>query len=320
MQLRKSICYSVLSLAAMIAGPAFADNRYVSKSGADSPTCGSSNANPCLAIGTAIANATAGGGYNRIIITSNGGFAEAITINSSTELDVLEGLVAFIAPPAGQSAITINAGVGDNIRMFNIYLAGNSGAALDGVRFNSGANLELHNAQIRGFGGVSVNFKPSGGSAANLLIDRSEIADSSTQCVMVQPNAMQANALVTNSLIHNCGTLGIRSDSQSLTTGFVKSHLINTRVFNIGASAVSALSGAGGGSARVTVEDSTLINAVTGAVANGAAATVVLNRATINGTTTGMSVAASGTIFSFGNNSLIFNGTNGPSPSPAPLQ
>lgn len=310
-----SKCCSLVALAAMAAGPTFADTRYVNKSGADSPTCGSTNATACLTISTALTNATTAGGYNRVIITSNGGFQEAVTVSSPTELNAMSDVVAFIAPPAGQTAITVNAGVNDGLRMFNIYLAGNSGAALDGVRFNSGGYLELHNAQIRGFGGVSVNFKPSGGSSATLLIDRSEIADGSAQCVLIQPNAMQASAVVNNSLIHNCGTLGLRSDSQLLTSGFVKATVVNSRIFNVGASAVSAFSGAGGGNARVWVEDSDLVNAVTGGVANGALATIVLNRATINGSSTGLSASAGGTIYSYGNSALQFNTNPGTLPT-----
>lgn len=311
----KSFGLLLIPLVAIIAVPASADTRYVSKAGADGPACGSTNANACLTIGTALTNATGAGGYNRIIITSNGGFQEAVTITSSTELNAMSDVVAFIAPPAGQSAVTVNGGTGDGVRMFNIYLAGSSGAALDGVRFNSGNYLELHNSQIRGFGGVSVNFKPSGGSAATLLIDRSEIADASAQCVLVQPNAMQASAVVNNSLIHNCGTLGLRSDSQLLTSGFVKTTVVNSRIFNVGASAVSALSGAGGGNARVWVEDSDLVNAVTGGVANGPLATIVLNRATINGSSTGLSAIGGGTIYSYGNSALQFNTVAGTVPT-----
>lgn len=315
MQLRQSLFCLALALTPALASSAFADNRYVSKSGTDSPTCGTNSATACLTIGTALTNASTAGGYNRIIIISSGGFQEAITITSSTELNTANDVLAFIAPPAGQTAITINAGVNDSVRMFNIYLAGSSGAALDAIRFNSGANLEIHNGQIRGFGGVTINFKPSGGTSANLLIDRTEIADATAQCVLLQPNAMQVSAVVNNSLIHNCGTLGLRSDSTLLSSGFVKAHIVNSRIFNIGASAVSAFSGFAGGNARVWVEDSDLVNAVTGGVSNGSLATLVLNRATVAGSTTGLSAAASGQIFSYGNSALQFNSTAGTLPT-----
>ena len=327
MQLRKIfshlLCFSALVAVntAIELDTARADTRYVSKLGADSPTCGSTNAAACLTITTALANAVTAGGYVRVILTSNGAFQEAITITTPTELRTSGDVVALIAPPAGQVAITVNAGVNDYIRMSDMYLGGNSGAAAEGIRFNSGASLEIHNTQIRGFGGPGLNFKPSGGTMAHLLIDRSEIADGTTQCVMVVPSGMQANAVVTNSLIHNCGTLGLRADSQSLTAGsFVKTFLANTRIFSVGASAVSAFSGAGGGNARVSVDDGQLVNAATGAVANGPAASVVLNRTTVSGTSTALNGTGGGLIYSYGNNAINFNASPGSAPTPVAPQ
>jgi hypothetical protein len=254
-----------------------------------------------------------------VVIISNGGFQEAVTITTSAEITVTNGAEAILAPPSGGVGITVNAGTTDTIRIYNLYIGGSSGAALNGISFNSGNRLELHNVQIRGFSGPALSFTPSGGTSSDVLIVDSDIAENSNSCVLIQPNGIAGNGYIINSRIHNCSTLGVRADSQN-TTGFSKVLLSRSQVYAVGATAVSAFSGSAGGTARVFSEDSDISSASNGIVANGAKAQIVLNRSSVTGNSLGSNVVGGGTIYSYGNNVLQFNTNNGPAPTPLSLQ
>lgn len=314
----KWTCAGILAVA-LASSSALADTRIVGKSGTDSPTCGSTGVAPCLTIGTALSNAVTGGGFARVVIASNGVFQEAVTITTAAEITVANGGFVVLAPPSGGVGITINAGTSDSIRIYNLYFGGGSGAALNAIAFNGGSRLELHNVQVRGFGGPALNLTPSGGTSSDVLIVDSDIAENSNSCVLLQPNGIAGNGYIINSRIHNCSTLGVRADSQN-TTGFVKILLSRSLVYGVGATAVSAASGTAGGTARVFIEDSDISAASNGIVANGAKAQLVLNRSSVTGNSLGSNAVGGGVVYSYGNNVLQFNTNNGPAPTPVALQ
>ena len=297
----------------------------MSKSGSDSNSC-TSGSSPCLTITAGFTAAVnAGGSAARVVIISNGGFQENVSLTAnagvtSYELLTSNDVWAMIAPTTGTTGLNINVNPTDAVRIYNVRFGGSGGLIATGINIASASRVEIHNTSIRGFGTANVNLAPSGSTSSDLYIYNSDVAESNGNCVTAKPSgSMTANVTIKNTQIHHCSSAGVRSDA-SLTTGFVRSLVSYSIVSNTGANAVTAVSAAGQGQARVVVENSDITNSNTAANANGASAFVILNQSQVMGNSVALNTLNGGTVFSYGNNALSFNGSPGVTPSLLPLQ
>src|SRR5487761_2397603 len=71
--------------------------------------------------------------------------------------------VQTLVSPAGGTAITVNAGPGDKLKITNLNIAGAQQGSV-GIVFNSGKQLWLENVELHGFASgtaIGLNFIPS---------------------------------------------------------------------------------------------------------------------------------------------------------------
>jgi hypothetical protein len=301
-----------------------ADIRLVHKSGTASGTsCGQNNNTgdatngPCNTIGGAYAAsvATGTGGIN-IVIISNGGFNENLNFNSpgrNVTIKVSNNGFANLSPTSGTSAITVNLGNNDSVRIYDLWISGPPAVA-NGISFVTGGRLELHNMSIRGFATTGVLFAPNTSAFADLLVVDSDIAETSGGCIMIKPTGTTtATANIKNSQIHHCSTFGVRTDATASST-FVRTLIANSIVSNSGNSTIVSVT-TGAGTARTLVENSEVLNASNGVTSNGANAQIVLNAATLMGHNTAVFNPNGGQVFSYGNSIINFNAANGTTPT-----
>ncbi len=143
-------------LAAAVPSHAQATRTWVSGVGDDANPC--SRTAPCKTFAGAISKTAPGGEIN---VLDPGGFGgvtitKAITISS----EGFEGGVLV----SGTNAIIISAGAGDRVVLRGLDIEG-LGTGLDGIKFLTGAALQVEKCTINNFTGFGINFSPGAGSA-----------------------------------------------------------------------------------------------------------------------------------------------------------
>jgi hypothetical protein len=323
--MKRALAFAVAAAAVQfVSSAALGDSRFVHKSGTNTATCGQ-NTNtadttngPCLTLGQAYTNGTVTGGTATLIIISNGVFTETVNLNVSGKNVIIRHTndnAVTIQGPSGANAIDVNLGNSDSVKLYDVWLGGNGGTANVGINVVNVGRMELHKVSIRGFGQQNILYQPTAPSSDLFVLD-SDVAESNGTCLLVKPAgpSNSANANIKNSQIHHCGNLGVRSDSSN-TSSFVRTLLSNSIVSNIANGAASSVSGGAGGTARVLVENTDVMNSNTGVTANGANAQIVLNAATLVGNGTAAVSTNGGAIFSYGNSVINFNAANGVTPT-----
>lgn len=321
-----SVKYLLAASALLLASPVVhADQRFAHKSGtAAGATCGA-NSNiadatngPCTTIAQAYTNAKNGGGAARIIVISNGNFAENVVLDYTggpTEIRVSGDARPSLGGSSG-APLTINA-PGQDVRIFDLRIVGSSAAGTNGIDVTAVNTLELHRVEMRGFTNLAINMSPASGNNAAFYVFDSNIANSTAGCILIRPTgSTSVNTVIKNSQIHHSNGYGIRTESTATTSLFtVKTLISNSIVSNFSNTAIVSVAALSGGVfARTVVENTDVLNANNGVVVNGDLAQMVLNGATISGNTTGVSIINNGDVYSFGNSVIAFNTTNGPAP------
>jgi hypothetical protein len=152
---KKLLLLAVLGLiAAVLPGnpaSAQASRTWVSGVGDDANPC--SRTAPCKTFAGAISKTSAGGEIDAL---DPGGFG-AVTITKAITLDGGGGQVASVLV-SGTNGIIVSAGANDIVILRNLRING-IGSGLNGVLFNSGAQLSVENCDIFGFtqSGISTN-------------------------------------------------------------------------------------------------------------------------------------------------------------------
>jgi hypothetical protein len=179
----------------------------------------------------------------------------------------------------------------------------------NGITVNApGAVVVLRGLTIDGLGTGLSGIQLVSGSA--LYVEDCTINDFEWG-INVAPSAGQSRVFVSHTVVRNNSDDGIFFNPTGSAT--VSGTLDNVRTENNGDSGVEAV---GSGTARVTisVESSTSANNARGIVANGSGgytATISLSNVTVFGNTTGLSAQNGGHIYSFENNRILDNVTNG---------
>lgn len=304
LKITSSLSAATLLLLAMGAGSALAQNTrsFVSATGSDSNNC--ARTSPCRTFATAIAKTNAGGEINTLDPAGYG----AVTITKA--ISIVNGLgEAGVLVGAGTAGITINAGPSDKINLSGIVIEGGSVGGT-GIQFNSGKILHIENCVIRNVTGDAIQFNP--GTAANLVVSNTYIADSG-RAVIIQPTSpITVNAVFNRAEIYNNSVQPQAVYLNSQSGGAINATFSDSVIAHNGNIGLHVF--VSSGQANVTMTNSAIVYNGTGLQVVGANSILRLSQSTVTGNTTGYSVSGSGVLASYQDNYIDGNGSNTGSP------
>ena len=231
--------------------------------------------------------------------------------------------VGGILPSTATSAIVINAGIKDVVNLRGLFLDGATASGTSGVVFNSGAALNIENCVIQGFSGPGIELLPSVGSASTARISVTRRRFSTmVPGVLIKPTGgiAAAVALKGTTIDNNIGG-GLKADGTG-GSGAISVALADSSVSFNASNGINAVSGLGSVTMdimRVVVE----FNGVTGIQSNqgnGGTANVTVGSTMIRGNNVGLAVISGAGLFSYSNNQVTGNNSNGSFTGGAGLQ
>ncbi len=273
-----------------------ATRTWVSGVGDDANPC--SRTAPCKTFAGAISKTAAGGEINAL---DPGGFG-AVTITKAITIDGGGGQIASVLV-SGTNGIVVNAGASDVVTIRNIQLEG-LGTGLSGISFLNGAALHVQRVAIRGFGGVGIDFRPSGN--AKLFVSDSSVLHSGAG-IQVHPSGGASFATIVDTTLSGNASFGLRAEGNSSTVaknvtadgninGFIAIDFSGALpLLSIDACVASHNSNAG----------------VAAGFGGAGSAKVLLSNTSIFENANGLSFDANGQIQSYGNNRVFGNGLDG---------
>ena len=300
----KSACIWAIAaaLAPLFAGgsaSAASSRTWVSGHGADQAGCGAPTV-PCRSLQYAHDHVIAGG---EIDILDPAGYG-AITITKAISI-VNDGVGTAGVQATSGSAITINAGAADAVYLRGLNIDGVSGAADNGVLFNSGASLTVIDCVARHFGSDGIAFKPTTGTT-KVLVFNTVASDNGVTGIgfVYAPMATASVSAVIDHVIANNGRNGIQivAGDTSGTVSFNITNVIADNNSDIG------LDIEGNSTALFIVDRDNSSQNGTGLLIGGGS--VYLSQSVIDGNVLGIfNDALTGGTFSSGDNHVDGNGT-----------
>ncbi len=300
----------VLGFAA--ATPAHALNFHTFVSGNGSGTACTFSA-PCALLSDAVSATIAGGLVTCVDqgANSEGTSLFGLTITKSVTIDCA-------GVSAGVFNVTIN-GPGIVVTLRNLNITGANTGSSFGVDFENGSALFVEHCVIENWSAnpaVGIHFAPPSGVTAELHVTDSVIKNNGNGTsgggIIIQPSGSGgANAVIERTTVTG-NTYGIFANGTG-TTGSILLHIKDSTVANSAINGISAYT-AGSISAIVIDHSSSLINGGSGILAQGSGGLVFLTDTTVMSNVTGLSTAGGGTIYSYGNNRLTGNASDGVTP------
>jgi hypothetical protein len=298
----------VLAVLLLPAVPASAQatRTWVSGVGDDANPC--SRTAPCKTFAGAISKTATAGEIN---VLDPGGFG-AVTITKSITISS-EGFEAGVLATLGSSGIIVNAPASSVIVLRGLDIEG-LGTGAHGIRFLAGGSLHVEDCTINNFAQKGIDFEPSGASEL-FVVDsmiRNNQATVSGGGILVKPAAGgSANVSIENVRIDN-NHIGLRIEGGTVAT--VVRSSANGSVTNGFIAAATAV-----GSATLNLYSSEASNnGGNGVRVDQAGAVIRISDMTItNNVGRGLFING-GAIVSFGNNSILGNGTDGSPTSTVP--
>ena len=305
-------CAMFFTFGVLYCAPAAAQatRTWVSGVGDDANPC--SRTAPCKTFAGAISKTADGGEINCI---DAGGFG-AVTIVKAITIDCVNVLAGVVV--AGTNGIVINAPINAAVNIRGVDFMGTiTVPGLNGIRVIGAGSVVIDRVRIVEFtggtpNGIGVLLNPTVGALRVMIVD-SVISNNTNGGVLVNPGAAVPVSLV----IRNTKILGNGGAAVGLTTAgggtvltatVTDSELSGSGVANSSGVIAKAVTG----TAVVTVTGSTINdNALFGASANGAGATVRVGGSLITGNATGINAVNSGQAISLTGNSLVGNTTPG---------
>lgn len=264
---------------------------WVSGVGDDINPC--SRTAPCKTFAKAISVTAAGGEINAI---DPGGYG-AVTITKSITIDGGGTFASILA--AGTNGIVINAAPSDVVTIRNVSIDG-ANTGLNGIRFLNGGALHVEKVEIFGFTQRGIDAEPAGGSTMYVL--DSVLRNNDGGGILVKPAVYVGTVMDKVRLDGNF--YGVRAENNANVT--IRDSVAagnSTHGFH----AVST-----GAGILINVENSTATNNGGGGVTTtGAAAGISISNTTIMSNAQGINTSGGGSVYSFGNNRIIGNGTDG---------
>jgi len=303
-------CAAFLVLA-VLKTPAMALERtWVSSGGTDFNPC--THASPCSSFQGAQANTDVGGKISCIddglspARIGGGLITKSITIDCAGTSVSARG---FVISGSG-IIVTIR-----NLTIDGFDLTG------DGIFFLNGAALFVENCTISNLNlgpiseGVGIKFAPIDGVTANLYVTDSIIRnaglESSGGGIIIQPaGSGSARVTIEHTRVEN-NTYGIFANGTG-GTGVIAVQVKDSVVANNRFNGISAFTAAGKSVTSITVDrSSSVLNRQAGILAQSSNAFVIVGSSTVIGNGTGLSAVGGGSIFSYQNNQLAGNVSDG---------
>jgi hypothetical protein len=292
---------SYWALACLVVGfpslaAAQATRTWVSGVGDDANPC--SRTAPCKTFAGAISKTAAGG---TIDVLDPGGFG-AVTITKAITIDGGHSIAGVLV--SGTNGIVVNAASTDTVILRNLFIDG-IGTGLAGVSFLAGGALYVEHSVIQNFVNWGIDFEPTTGG--HLFATDVAIRKSGGGIIVGHSGVTTLGTIVDCQFGEN-GRAAVRADVGSIVT-------VHNSVATHGNNAFVSCNAVAGGTPVLTLED-TLVTYNTGKGVLAAdmgclSGTIYLNRTSVYGNTVGLNIGAGGSIQSFGNNSIVYNGTNG---------
>src|SRR5262245_12508797 len=283
---------AILFLGSVAVAQAQATRTWVSGVGDDANPC--SRTAPCKTFAGAISKTAAGGEINAI---DPGGYG-TVTITKSITIDG-GGTLASILATSSTTGIIVNAGASDVVTIRNVAINGAS-TGLNGIRFLAGGALHIEKCEIFGFGGRGISAEPAGGGT--MYVIDAVLSNNDGGGILIKPSVYLGTSLDKVRLDGNL--YGVRAENNANVT--IRDSVAagnSTHGFH----AVST-----GAGVLINVENSTATNNGGGGVTTtGAAAGISISNTTIMSNAQGINTSGGGSVYSFGNNRIIGNGTDG---------
>jgi hypothetical protein len=296
-----------------------ATRTWISGVGDDANPC--SRTAPCKTFAGAISKTAAGGEINCL---DPGGFG-AVTITKSISLVCDQTLGSVLV--SGTPGITIN-GANIIVTLSGMELEGlaNTGfGGTNGINFVNGASLTVRNSVIRGFSnGYGINFQPSANAQLfvqnSLILDNGSSANAATGGIRIGPASnVTVKATISDSQVANNINTGIRLDSAGLTGVGIFTSVDSSEIVNNG-TGFFIKTPPGTGTANLTINHSSIVQNANIGVSIAGPSTAMVGDTTITANGIGLSLASSGVAYSYGDNRLNGNGTDGAFSSILPKQ
>ncbi len=283
---------------------------FVSGGGSDGNPC--TIALPCRTIGHALGSVAGNGGA--ISCLDAGPYTESFNAGLSFTLDC-RGVV--YTSSSGFAISLLPGGNPNPLVVFrNAIFDGSAGGG--GAVQITGASVVFENCTFQNFTaapGTAILFAPSA-AVAYLTIRDSLFANNglgtSGGGIIIQPSGSgSAHAVIERTTVEN-NTYGIFANNTG-GTGTILLHIKDSTVANSAFNGISAYT-AVSITAIVIDHSSSLINGGSGILAQGSGGLVFLTDTTVMSNVTGLSATSGGAIYSYGNNRLTGNASDGVTP------
>jgi hypothetical protein len=288
-----------------------APRTFVSGSGGGA-TC--TRAAPCATFQAAHDATDAGGEINCVDAGDYGG----ITITKSITIDCA-GTIGGISGAVVATPVTINT-AGVVVRLRNLTLNGMLSGNV-GVRFSNGSALFVENCVIANFNsgavgdGIGIRFAPPAGVTAELYVTDSIITSNGRPSdgggIVIQPAGTgSARVAIERTRIEN-NTYGFFANGLG-STGVIAVQIRDSVASDNANHGISAFTAAGASTTSITFErSSAILNGGDGILAQGSPAFVLLADSTVMSNVTGLAAVSGGNIFTYQDNQLTGNVTDG---------
>jgi Right handed beta helix region len=280
--------FALVALAFPTSALAQATRTWVSGVGDDANPC--SRTAPCKTFAGAISKTAAGGEIN---VLDPGGFG-AVTITKSITIDGL-GFNAGVLV-SGTNGIVISAAATDTVTLRGLDIDG-LGTGLNGVRILAAKNVTIQNSEIYGFTQNAVDMEDSTSGAKLTVLNNLIVNNTGDGVLVAPPSGGNSTATVRNNWFsaNGCGLASSSHGAGSGTCGTDPS--------------------ATGAPAKINAFDNTVADSTdSGVFSNGPNSIVRIGANEITANVTGLKTADVGSfggIYSFGDNFVWGNGTNG---------
>jgi hypothetical protein len=309
-----SIALIATSLASLlIAAPVQAQvpRTFVSATGSDSNNC-ANVATPCRHFQTAV-SATAAGGEVVALDPANYG-----SVNLPHQITINGQGWAYVAPPNGGNAITVNAGSTDSVTIHGVVLDGTGATGTtNGIVFSSGSSLTVTDCVVQNFVVDGIGFFPT--AASKLSVSNTTAINNGRNGIFVSPTGTVAVESVFDHVqTSNNADSGIVLDGAN-STGTLKGTVYESVAAQNGGAGAGlgffSFTATGKAPTTLMVFHSVSANNSQGLAAQGTGATLRLANSMITGNVAVSWGATSGGVLqSYGDNYIDGNGDGDPTP------
>ena len=288
-----------------------ATRTWISGVGDDVNPC--SRTAPCKTFQGALPKTAAGGEINCL---DGGGFG-GVTITKSISI-ICETDEAGVLVAATNAVIINGAGITVTISGLDIEGLGQTGVAgVNGIFISNASVVHIRNTKIRGFRN-SYGIRVETGAPIAVFIDNVQISESgiagnatSGGIAMFPFAGSSARLSLRNTTVTDNLNIGLRLDTTSSGGSTIVAKVEGSQIEGNG-NGILVKAPVGTGSVRLMLNDSSVsLNTGFGIFANGAGALARVDDTAITGNATGISLANSGVVSSYGTNQLDGNTNDG---------